>query len=560
MALIKILQAGQSVEHELVRDETLIGRSEDCTILVPQTMTMVSRRHARILKQGPQFLLEDLNSGNGTVLNGTKITGPSVLKNEDRIKIGPMLMVFSDVPRRGGADRETPTVTDVRVNVQFTDEADDQSEITSTIDVGTNRFGTLEVQPAVKLKALIQLSQVLAGTVELEKLLPRILEVLFSVFPGADRGCIMLKDVATGQMTPRAMKHRREDEDETVKLSRTIIRKVLEAKAGILSADAVSDSAFAASESIASFTIRSMMCVPLLGLDGEPLGLIHIDTQNASRKFSKDDLDLLTAVAGQAAIAYETARLITSYLEKQKYDNEMKIAANVQRALLPERLPTAPGYEFYASYESAQAVGGDYYDCLTLPGNRICLAFGDVAGKGVPASLVMSRLSSVVQNTLEFVQDVGQAAERINSHMCANAVEGRFVTFVLAIVDLNSHQLSLIIAGHMSPMIRRPDGTIEEFPEDIVGLPLGVADGMSFDVVTRSIAPGETIVIYTDGVSEAMNPGNDLYGEDRLRALIQSHAPAPEALGRAILADVRQHAAGREQNDDITLMVFGRHA
>lgn len=478
MALIKILQAGQSVEHELVRDETLIGRSEDCTILVPQTMTMVSRRHARILKQGPQFLLEDLNSGNGTVLNGTKITGPSVLKNEDRIKIGPMLMVFSDVPRRGGADR----------------------------------------------------------------------------------GCIMLKDVATGQMTPRAMKHRREDEDETVKLSRTIIRKVLETKAGILSADAVSDSAFAASESIASFTIRSMMCVPLLGLDGEPLGLIHIDTQNASRKFSKDDLDLLTAVAGQAAIAYETARLITSYLEKQKYDNEMKIAANVQRALLPERLPTAPGYEFYASYESAQAVGGDYYDCLTLPGNRICLAFGDVAGKGVPASLVMSRLSSVVQNTLEFVQDVGQAAERINSHMCANAVEGRFVTFVLAIVDLNSHQLSLIIAGHMSPMIRRPDGTIEEFPEDIVGLPLGVADGMSFDVVTRSIAPGETIVIYTDGVSEAMNPGNDLYGEDRLRALIQSHAPAPEALGRAILADVRQHAAGREQNDDITLMVFGRHA
>jgi len=559
MALIKILQAGQSIEHELVRDETTIGRSEDCTIMVAQSMTMVSRRHAKIVKRGSQYLIEDLSS-NGTIVNGVKIAGPTLLKNDDRIKLGPLLMVFSDVPRVGGAGRETPTVTDVKVNVQFTEEADDQSEITSTIDTRSNRFGTLDVQPEAKLRALIQLSQVLAGTVELERLLPRILEVLFSVFPGADRGCIMLKDLATGQLTPRAMKHRRDDQDESVKLSRTIIRKVLETKSGILSADAASDSAFAASESIANFTIRSMMCVPLLGLDGEPLGLIHIDTQNAARKFSTDDLDLLTAVAGQAAIAYETARLISSYLEKQKYDNEMKIAANVQRALLPERLPVAAGYEFFASYESAQAVGGDYYDCLSLPGNRICLAFGDVAGKGVPASLVMSRLSSVVQNTLEFVQDVGQAAERINSHMCANAVEGRFVTFVLAIIDTHTHQLSLIIAGHMSPMIRRPDGSIEEFSPDIVGLPLGVVDGMSFDVVTRDIAPGETIVIYTDGVSEAMNPNNDLYGEDRLRDLIRTNTGSPEALGHTILTDVRRHAAGREQNDDITLMVFGRNA
>ncbi|MFM8220892.1 MAG: stage II sporulation protein E, partial [Planctomycetaceae bacterium] len=173
------------------------------------------------------------------VLNGAKITGPTPLKNDDRIKLGPLLLVFSDKPRGGGAEREAPTVTDVRVNVQFTEENDDQAEITSEIDVGSNRFGTLEVQPQAKLKALIQLSQVLAGTVELERLLPRILDVLFSVFPGADRGCIMLKDVASGQMTPRAMKHRRDDEDETVKLSRTIIRKVLETKAGILSADAV---------------------------------------------------------------------------------------------------------------------------------------------------------------------------------------------------------------------------------------------------------------------------------------------------------------------------------
>jgi serine phosphatase RsbU (regulator of sigma subunit) len=338
------------------------------------------------------------------------------------------------------------------------------------------------------------------------------------------------------------------------------LNKVLTDKTGILSADAANDARFQASETISNFTIRSMICVPLLGLDGEPLGIINIDTQNPLKQFRPEDLDVLMAVAGQAALSYENARLAVSYMEKQKQDNEMQIAANVQRALLPEKLPEAPGYEFFASYESAQAVGGDYYDCLLLPNDKVCLAFGDVAGKGVPASLVMSRLSSVVQNTLEFVQSAGEAAERINHHMCANAVEGRFVTFTLTIIDLKTHEMSLVIAGHMSPIIRKADGSVEEFPEEVVGLPLGVADGVPFDVVKRTLQPGETVVIYTDGVSEAMNPESDLYTVERLRDVISKNTSRPSELGKIILADVKKHANGRYQNDDITLMAYGRTA
>jgi serine phosphatase RsbU (regulator of sigma subunit) len=236
----------------------------------------------------------------------------------------------------------------------------------------------------------------------------------------------------------------------------------------------------------------------------------------------------------------------------------MEIAADVQRALLPSKLPEAPGYEIFASYESAQAVGGDYYDCIPLKDGKICLAFGDVAGKGVPASLVMSRMSSVVQNTLEFVQEAGEAVDRINRHMCANAVEGRFVTFTLSILDTVNHEFTLVIAGHMSPMIRKVDGSVEEFPEEIVGLPIGVLEGIPFDVVKRKLEPGETVVIYTDGVSEAMNPQSDLYGLDRLREMITAGPSSPTLLGQKIVADVKRHANGRPQNDDITLMCFGR--
>jgi len=338
----------------------------------------------------------------------------------------------------------------------------------------------------------------------------------------------------------------------------SVLKKVLEEKTGVLSADAANDARFSASESISNFTIRSMMCVPLLGLNGEPVGAINIDTQNPINQFKAEDLDLLMVVAQQAALAYETARLIASYAEKQKYDNEMQIAAGVQRALLPEGFPDLNGWQFFASYESAQAVGGDYYDIIRIEEHKVALAFGDVAGKGVPASLVMSRMSAVVQNTMEFVHEAGQAAERINHHMCVSAVEGRFVTFVLAIIDTQTFEMSLVIAGHMSPIIRKADGTLVEFPEELVGMPIGVADGVPFDVATCVIQPGETVIIYTDGVSEAMNVREELYGLERLRPLITAGPADPKQLGIKILADVRRHANGFPQNDDITLMCFGR--
>jgi serine phosphatase RsbU (regulator of sigma subunit) len=132
------------------------------------------------------------------------------------------------------------------------------------------------------------------------------------------------------------------------------------------------------------------------------------------------------------------------------------------------------------------------------------------------------------------------------------------VTFTLAIIDLATNNLSLIIAGHMSPIIRRCDGTIEEFPEDAIGLPLGVVAGMSYEVLKRTILPGETIVIYTDGVSEAMNPAGDLYGTERLRETVARNTAEPAKLAQAILSDVKRHAGGHSQNDDITLMVYGR--
>jgi serine phosphatase RsbU (regulator of sigma subunit)/pSer/pThr/pTyr-binding forkhead associated (FHA) protein len=570
MAKIVLLQEGQAIPFELQAAETVIGRHPECTFQI--NSNMVSRKHAKVVKSGDLFSVEDLGSGNGTFVNGKKIEGPTALSHDDRIKLGPILLRFEapeaaatlkpvSRPVEEPSESAAPAAVSggATFNMDISEGEDDTSTIMGTADRAT-AFGKLEVNPEAKLKGVLEISRALAGTTDLNALLPKILDTLFVIFPHADRGCVLFQDPATGKMVPRAMKHRRAGDDETVKLSRTILNTVLTQKSGILSADAASDSRFQASESISNLTIRSMMCVPMLNLAGNPMGVINIDTQNAFNQFRAEDLDLLTAVAGQAAMSYEQANLLVTALEKQKQDKEMNIAMGVQRSLLPTEIPKADGWEIYASYDTAQAVGGDYYDVFMLEdGKRVCLAFGDVAGKGVPASLVMSRIATVVTNVMAFVTDVQEAINRINHQMCTRAVEGRFVTFVLIVLDLETGEMRIANAGHMPVMIRKTDGSIEEFGEESVGVPIGVIDEFPYDVLSRTIEKGETCVIYTDGVSEAMNPASDLYGVDRLRELMQAgqggHA---DELGKTILADVRKFADGRPQNDDITIMVFGR--
>jgi serine phosphatase RsbU (regulator of sigma subunit) len=555
-----LLQGGEVIPFPVTNDVMLLGRHPDCDIQLQSNM--LSRKHARLVREDGSFFIEDLGSGNGTFLNGKRIESRLPINHNDRVKLGPLLLRFEgeEVAQQAPDAAATPSEKpEIMATVEIAADEDDGPPTIMGEAAGAGGYGVLEVRPEAKLKAVLEISRSLADTVEVEALLPRILDTLFGIFPHADRGCVMLKDEETGNMIPRAMKHRREDEDATVKLSRTIVNKVLGEKQGILSADATSDDQFQASESIANLSIRSMMCVPLLNLEGEPTGLINIDTLNPLQQFKPEDLELLLAVAGQAALSFESARLLVSYMEKQKQDSEMEIARGVQRALLPEKLPEADGWDFYASYESAQAVGGDYYDAMRLASGKICLSFGDVAGKGVPGALIMSRIASCVQNTMSFIEDVEEAFTAINHHMCTSMVEGRFVTYLLAVIDLETNEMTLANGGHMSPMVRRPDGSIEEFDEETIGLPIGVMEGYPYEVVKRVIEPGDTVVFFTDGVDEAMAPDGTLYTLERMREFIANSSSKSDELGRALLADVRAHANGRAQNDDITIMTFGRH-
>ncbi len=561
MASLQVLYQEKPIEYELKQGANLIGRLAENPI--PINHPTASGKHAVIHAEGGEFFLEDIGSRNGTYVNQQRINGRVKLRHNDMIRFGDAQARFLDptsaapTPSAAGAAPSRVAKPDL-----ITGQIDirDETEATITGEVlGRGRFGGLDVNPQAKLKAVLEISNSLAGTIDLGALLPKILDTLFNIFKYADRGCILLKDERTGEMVPRAMRHRRKDQDATVRLSRTILNKVLKDKAGILSADASTDEAFSGSQSIADLKIRSMMCVPLLGLDGEPLGVVSIDSQNPLGQFTSDDLELLMAVAGQAALAYENSRLAQSYAEKMKQDAELEIARNVQRNLLPTELPKVDGYQFYASYDAAKAVGGDMYDFFVLPEGKICLAFGDVAGKGVPGALIMSRMSSCVQSTIRHVHDVVEAIQAINNHMSDGKIEGKFVTFILAIVDTRNHTVTLANAGHASPIIRRANGTLEQFNQDIAGPAIGMMEDYPYESETRTLEPGDMVVITTDGVEEAMNVNGDLYTTERVMEVIKNGPPEAEKLGKLLLEDVRRHAAGRSQSDDITIMTFGRN-
>ncbi len=560
MARLIVIIDEQETAYELTEGQMLLGRLMGSSIEV--TRPGVSGRHAIIHGRNGEFELEDIGSRNGTFVNQERIRGRVKLKHNDSIRFGDTWARFDDPipgplpsPRaRSGAGQAT---LDAEVGPFKIDEAV-EATITGELST-TGRFAGLDINPLAKLKAVLEISDCLAGTVDLAALLPKILDTLFRIFVYADRGCILLKDDETGAMVPRAMQHRRKSEDATVRLSRTIINKVLSEKSGILSADAVTDAAFSGSESIADINIRSMMCVPLLGLDGQVLGILSIDSQNPRGQFTRDDLDILMTVAGQAALSYENARLVQVYAEKQKQDAELDIARSVQQALLPTSFPKVPGYQFYASYDAARAVGGDMYDWFELPDGKVCLSFGDVAGKGVPGALIMSRMASCVQSTLRHVHDVVAAISAINDHMCDSEVEGRFVTYILSIVDTQNHQVVLSNAGHMPPIIRRADGTIERFDEEMSGPPIGIVDEYPYEPQTCKLDPGDLVVMITDGVDEAMNPQGDLYGIQRVLEVIKRGPAEAEKLGKLLLEDVRRHAAGHPQSDDITIMTYGRN-
>jgi serine phosphatase RsbU (regulator of sigma subunit) len=267
---------------------------------------------------------------------------------------------------------------------------------------------------------------------------------------------------------------------------------------------------------------------------------------------------MLVSVACQAAFAVENAQLHEAAVSDQALKQELAVAHEVQRGFLPSAAPRIPEYEFFEFYEPANQLGGDYYDYVELPGGKLAVVVADVSGKGISASLLMAKLSAETRFCLATEPSLAEAVGRINRAFCDSGWEDRFVTMVLAVLDPRQHTVAIVNAGHLPPLWRRGPNAVEAVGEEEAQLPLGVDRDVTYVQSNVALAPGESLTLYTDGITEAMNAQDELYGLQRLRTLLGSDIPRVDLLGRRLLDDVKRFVGARSQSDDMCLTCFGR--
>lgn len=549
-------------EFELVGQKWVLGRSPECDVVLDAAA--VSRRHVILSEERDQFSVQDLGSRNGTFINGTRVADRAAIHHGDQMLICDILFEFrneSSVDRLAG-DKPggSSLIAPLAGEEGEPEEEDASSSIMATIDVsgGPSKSWNFSAKPEAQLEAMVEISNALGNTLLVKEILPKLLDSLFKVFVQADRGFVIMRPKPDAPLVPVASKARRKEDELSMRVSRTIVRQALETKKAILSADAATDSRFSQAQSIADFQIRSLICAPMFSSDGEPLGVIQIDTNNQRSRFTDLDLQILAGVASQASIAMDNARMHEEAIKQRALQRDLELARQMQHALLPSSPPQVLGYHFFEFYEAANQVGGDYYDYVSLPDDRFAAVVGDVAGKGVSAAILMAKLSSDVRFWLAREPDAAKALGEINAAFSRHGWDDRFVTMVVAVVDPHSNQLTLVNAGHMPPLLRNTAGKVLEIGGEEAGLPLGVIDDYQYEAFEQELQPGDFVTVFTDGFSEAMNSARDLYGMERLTAVVGDKEVGPQELGQHVLANVREFAGDYPQSDDMCLVCFGR--
>jgi serine phosphatase RsbU (regulator of sigma subunit)/pSer/pThr/pTyr-binding forkhead associated (FHA) protein len=554
--------SGQIIE--LKPERIIIGRSpEYCHVVLDPNG--VSRRHAEIYRKGEEFFLADLNSRNLTKVNNNKVI-PGFdhrLAPGDRINICDVEFLFypqlpPDSPSKDGGE----------IMIVSETEGSDSNQL-HVLDASRSSAMASMVRPEIKLKAVLEITYNLSTELKIDTVAPKILDSLMELFPQAERLFLILVDPDTKRLIRKAFKYRPAKrsifstiipaDEVPMSISRSIVNHVLGQKKAVLSQDAGADKNLPTSASIADLKIRSVMCVPLVAPDSEALGIIQLDTSDR-KQFHQEDLDVLAAVASQAAIAIQNAAMHESLLERERVNRDLKLAEQVQKRFLPQSVPNIPGFEFFAHYDPTYEVGGDYYDFVPLPGNRLSVAVGDVSGKGVAAALMMAKFSGDTRYCILTENSPAAAANELNTLLFSAGIEEKFITLSLSVLDIENRTLAITSAGHPPVMIRRMNGSVDEIGEEIAGFPLGIVPNADYKEIEAKINPGDVVAVFSDGVTDARNLREELYDSRVKRRLIKKLAETvggPEAVGRALIQDIREFSSGHTQVDDITLICFG---
>ncbi|GJQ21864.1 MAG: hypothetical protein HBSIN02_22190 [Bacteroidia bacterium] len=285
-------------------------------------------------------------------------------------------------------------------------------------------------------------------------------------------------------------------------------------------------------------------------------GLILLGRKLGGAAYTKEDLEFLYSLGNLAMISIENARLFQETLEKQRLEDELKIAREIQQGLLPQTLPAISRLDLAAINVSSKQVGGDYYDVIRRSATEYVIAIGDVSGKGTPAALLMANVQAALRALVPLMHDLPQATARINEITCDNTGGDKFITFFWGLIDTERRTLRYVNAGHNPPFLLRKDGTVERLEKG--GLILGIMKTTApYEEEEVTLEEGDLLFLFTDGVSEAMNAQGEDFTEERLEALLRSlRGSTAREVVQAVRAAIESFSEGIAQSDDVTMLVM----
>jgi len=536
-------RGGKSITFPLHGNRVGLGRSAANELCYPDDHGL-SRQHLVLLCENGSWLVEDLGSKNGTLLNGKKLQKAAPFRPGDRISAGHLIIEFSEP---GVFGRPEP-VTFVESDPFATTSTTMVARLDNVLSAQQEPLGATQLmQGTPQMRALIKAGRELAGHRPLEELFPLIMDLAMEAVM-AGRGVLMTLD--GDELNVRAAR------GDGFKISSTVRDRVLKNKESLLVRDAQLDTALQGQMSIVQQRVRGIIAVPLQTND-RVIGLLYLDSPMIVHEFTREDLNLLTVMANVAAIRIEHARLNEVEEAERQMARDMQQAAQIQARLLPSAPPVAAGLDIAGKTVACRTVGGDYYDFLKFPDGRVGMLVGDVAGKGMPASLLMSSLQARVQVLFEDGGDLANKIARLNKTTCQNCPENRFITFFMAVADPATGELAYVNAGHNPPLLVHDSGNFTALEGG--GMILGIMPKAAYEERRAKVLPGDVLVLFSDGVTEAADPHGQEFGEQRLAALVRALRERPSAeIVDHVLQAVASFSEGAPAADDITVVVARR--
>ncbi|MEZ6183932.1 MAG: SpoIIE family protein phosphatase [Planctomycetota bacterium] len=563
--LAVIINGGPQATHELDAAVTTIGRSVDNVLEVPDPN--MSRRHCVIeQREDGAVVLTDCNSSNGTKVNGRRIVSRE-LKDHDEIECGSTLMIFAMNVASLPSQPLTPTPPR---GLPPTSRLDD-GELEALNSTSSGPLRTLRKQEALvlaherdDLKRLLEINKQLNEVHDLRSLLKRIIDSAIALL-AAERGFLILNDAEEQDRVRLKIeiarnRARRSIPNPEAQVSTQVCRQVIDTKAAVLTTNAQADQTFGRFASVSGLNLRSIVCVPFR-IKSEIFGTVYLDASEVGA-FAERDVELLEAFSDQAALAIENARLLHHARQRERIEQELKIASQIQRKLLPREVPNVPGIQLYGWMHPAKSVGGDYYDYVPSPdGKSLFIGIGDVSGKGVPAGLVMASLRSALRSLVQRgVRSTREIVELLNKLLVADLDQEMFCSFVLIRYDHEPGTFHYTGAGHETMLIWRDLRQAIEIKKT-GGMVLGFVEGERnrYEEQTLDLAPGDGLVLYTDGVTDVRDAQGAMLHLEGLVELANLHGGrTPEQALHGILDAVLEFKGRELQRDDITLLVLKR--